>query len=73
MAGLSAAADLLVDRYYRGAIVMTGTATFAIPEAAIALVETVLRAPSPYRPAGEDELLLADVLIARGILIGSSR
>ncbi len=68
---LVTSADLLVDRHYRGAIVMVGAKMFAIDERAIRLVERVQRGQL-LRAAGgdlsaEDREALAG-LVASGVL-----
>jgi len=64
------AGDLLVDRYYRGAIVMVGATTYALPEEVVVLLEKVQRSAGPFVAADGDEQALADLLLARGILVG---
>jgi hypothetical protein len=68
MADLCAAEDLVIDRFYRGAIVALRGASVALGEPAIALVEKVLRGGGGYVPAGDDERALAEALLERGIL-----
>lgn len=71
LAGLTTPPDLVVDRYYRGAIVMAGGQTFALPEAAIALIEQARDAGLDRRvdePRSEDHELVA-ALLARSLLV----
>lgn len=68
LVGLSVPPDLLVDRYYRGAIVMIGAATFAIPEAAIRIIERARDAGPALEVSPQEEELVA-ALVARGLLI----
>jgi hypothetical protein len=72
MAGLVAPLDLLIDRHHRGALVMTGTRSFALPEDAIVFVEKIQRSTTPYAPRSEEERVLAAALVTRGILLGES-
>lgn len=68
LAGLTAPPGLVVDRYYRGAIVMIGDAMFAIPEAAILVIERARDAAPVLEVAAEDAELVA-ALITRGLLV----
>jgi hypothetical protein len=68
LAGLSTPPGLLVDRYHRGAIVMVGVAMFALPEAAIVLIERARDGGARFEVSAADEDLVA-ALVARGLLV----
>jgi hypothetical protein len=59
-------ANLLVDRYYRGAVVMVGTTCYALPEPFVGLLEHVRQHPGqPLDTAGQP---LAEELESLGVL-----
>jgi len=68
MARVSLPAQLLIDRYYRGARLLLGTRSFVVPEATITLLEATARAGS-YEPQRDTERALAQELVDEGLLI----
>jgi len=69
MAGVMVGPGVLIDRYHRGAIVLVGSATFAVPEQMVRLLEKVSRVTATYQPQDELEEEAARELVARGILL----
>jgi hypothetical protein len=68
MAGLTAVPGIIIDRYHRGAVVLVGAATFAVPEQLVRLLERVSQSVPPYHPQGAEEQEAALELVARGML-----
>lgn len=68
MAGLKLATDLLIDRHHRGALVLVDRRTFALCEAAVALLERARGRPG-YQATDEHERSLAAELVAMGVLV----
>jgi hypothetical protein len=68
LAGLTTPPGLLVDRYYRGAIVMVGDAMFAVPEAAIRVLEHA-HAGGPALEVDDADRAVVAVLIDQGLLV----
>ncbi len=68
MARVTVPAQLLIDRYYRGARLLLGTRSFVVPEPAVRLLEAAAREGS-YELRHDTELALARELIDAGLLL----
>ncbi len=66
MAELSVSPELIVDRYYRGAILCLGTTSFAVSEEMVRLIERLSADARAVLSAEEEEL--AALLLERGVL-----
>lgn len=66
MARLSVSPGLIVDRYYRGAILCLGSTSFAVSEDMVRLIERLAAEPGLALSAEEAEL--AALLLERGVL-----
>lgn len=66
MALLSVSPELIVDRYYRGAILCLGTTSFAVSEEMVRLIERLAANARAILSPEEDEL--AALLLERGVL-----
>lgn len=67
LVGLSVPPDVTVDRFYRGAIVLLGTSTFALPEEAVVLLERA-RDARPASAVDEVDAELVEMLVQQGLL-----
>jgi hypothetical protein len=68
VARVTAAPGIIIDRFHRGAVVMVGAASFAVPEQIVCLLEKVSRWGAPYQPQGAVEEETARELVSCGIL-----
>lgn len=66
MAELKVSPELIVDRYYRGAILCLGATSFAVSEDMIRLIERL--SADPAASLGADDAELAGLLLERGVL-----
>jgi hypothetical protein len=58
---------IIIDRYHRGAIVMVGAGSFAVPEQIVCLLEKVSRWGAPYQLQDAEEQEAARELVSCGI------
>jgi hypothetical protein len=72
MVGMKLCADILIDRYYRGARVMSGSRSFVLAEEAITLLEKVQRSTPVYEAEGDAELQTSKALLECGLLVSEA-
>jgi hypothetical protein len=70
MAGVRVATDLVIDRYYRGAVVLLGDAMFALPEPAIRIIERLYNEANPSW--SDDDRELVEFLVEKRLLLRSA-